>query len=245
MVCGPREIKLRPIIILALLAAVAAAEDVTTLPVVTNDLLAALDGGVPSEATAALVAIQGIYPKGAEAEQKGALKAIGKAAKSKDLQIRHGAFAALATLKVKGSSKYLGRWLKPPKRFKGEIPISYTEAIRAAGAIADPATLANLRKLADHQDLDIGVPATTALGGFRTLPTKRRKGLAIDLVDRLKRLTAKQRRKWSPEVSERKEKLATATVTALKALTGVDRTTPAGWERWKEKAEKKANPFPE
>lgn len=224
----------------ACLACPALADDLDEM---TAQLATALDTGSIPDAQQALTALPALYPKGTEEQQKAAVETVGKAAKSDDLTVRHGAFAALGTIRAKGSSKYLGRWLNPPKKFKGEIPISYPEAIRAAGQIADPTTLATLEDLSDHGDLAIAEVATVALGGFKDLPTKRRKALALDLVTRLEQLAATPRRKWSEEMATRKAALAAATTAALRGLTGKDYQTLEGWKKWKETAEKEANPF--
>ncbi|HEX5135568.1 MAG TPA: hypothetical protein VFY93_01220 [Planctomycetota bacterium] len=226
--------------VLLLLAGAALADDLVEM---TAQLAAALDTGSVPDAQKALSTLPALYPKGTEEQQKAAVEAVGKAAKADDLTVRHGAFAALGTIKAKGSSKYLGKWLNPPKKFKGEIPLSYTEAIRAAGQIADATTLAALQDLADHGDLPIAEVATQALGGFKDLPTKRRKALALDLVTRLEQLAAVPRRKWSEEMAARKATLAAATTAALRGLTGKDYQTVEGWKKWKETAEKEANPF--
>jgi hypothetical protein len=117
------------------------------------------------------------------------------------------------------------------------------EAFRAIGSIADLATLSQLKKLADHQELPLAQAATEALAGYRTLPTKRRKGLAFDLVERLERLAARQRRKQNEQVYIRKAALGASTVRALQGLTGKDYTTPEAWSEWKERAEKQRDPF--
>jgi len=222
------------------LAGAALADDLVEA---TAQLQAALETKSAADAQRALSQIPGLYAKGTDEQQKAALDAVGKAARSDDLTVRHGAFAALGTIKAKGSSRFLGRWLTPPKKFKGEIPSSYAEAIRAAGAIADPGTLSTLQDLADHNDLPIAEVATQALGGFKDLPTKRRKALALDLCTRLEQLSAQQRRKASEEVYARKAALAAATTAALRALTGKDFQTLEGWKKWKERAETEANPF--
>jgi HEAT repeat protein len=231
---------MRFVLALLLAAGAALSED---LAAVTAQLHAALEGNSLPDAQKALSAIPGLYAAGAEEQQKAAIEAVGKAAKSEDLSLRHGAFAALGTMKAKGSSKYLAKWLNPPKKFKGEIPPSYAEAIRAVGQIADPNTLEPLRELSDHNDLAIAEVATKALGGFKDLPTKRRKALAIDLCDRLEQLAATPRRKWSEEVAARKLALGAATTEALRGLTGKEYQTPEGWKSWKERAETEADPF--
>lgn len=198
-------------------------------------------------ATATLSSMPALYGREGveEADQKAAVKLIGKAAKSKELRMRHGAFAALGAIGEKGSSKYLKKWLNPPKKFKGEIPPTYAEAIRAAGKIADPGTLAQLQKLSNHKELPIAQEGTRALGGYHKLPTKRRKNLAIDLVDRLELLSAPPGRRSRGGEAERMRKasLASATISALKRLTGKDFATPKGWTLWKERASKQRNPF--
>jgi len=225
---------------LLLLAGAALAED---LAEVTAQLAAALDTGSVADAQGALSKLPPLYAKGTEEQQKAAVEAVGKAAKAEDLTVRHGAFAALGTMRAKGSSKYLAKWLNPPKKFKGEIPLSYIEAIRAAGQIADATTLATIEDLSDHNDLAIAEVATQALGGFKDLPVKRRKALALDLVNRLEQLAATPRRKWSEEAAARKATLAAATTAALRGLTGKDYQTLEGWKKWKEGAEGAANPF--
>lgn len=234
---------MRPVSLLILVAAIVHAGELGSLADANVALAEALAGDAPADAAAALASLSGLYPKAEEADRKEAVRLAGKAAKKKDLRVRHGAFAALAGMKAKGSSKYLGRWLKPPKRFKGEIDPSYAEAIRAAGAIADTGSLSTLLKLSNHSDIPIAKEATVALGGYHGLPTKRRKALAFDLVDRLGRLTAEQRRKASEEVYARKMELAGATVQALQRLTGVKRETTDGWKRWKEDNERTKDPF--
>lgn len=209
----------------------------------TSQLQAALEANSLPDAQKALSTIPGLYPAGAEEQQKAAIEAVGKAAKAEDLSVRHGAFAALGAIKAKGSSKYLTKWLNPPKKFKGEIPPSYGEAIRAVGQIADATTLEALLELSDHNDIPIAEVATKALAGFSSLPTKRRKALAIDLCTRLEQLAAQPRRKWSEEVAARKAALAVATTEALRGITGKDYQTPEGWKSWKERAEKEADPF--
>lgn len=229
------------------LAALASGEEPKTLVEATAMLEKALAKNVPNDATAALILIPKLWEVAEhEKEQKAAVAMVGKAAGNKDLRIRHGAFGTLGVLKVRGSSKYLTKWLNPPKRFKGEIPESYFEAFRALGSIADANTLDRLRKLADHGELEIARSATTALGGFHTLPVKRRKNLAFDLVKRLGDLTAPPgRRGWrnAEKMIARRQGLAAATVTALQRLTGKDYTAPEAWEKWMERARKQRDPF--
>lgn len=195
--------------------------------------------------TGALVDMPQLYKKAEEPDQKAAIALIGKGAKSKDLRVRHGAFAALGAIRAKGSSKYLKKWLSPPKRFKGEIPPSYNAAIRAAGSIADVATLSQLKKISNHSTLPIATKATEALGGYSTLPTKRRKGLAFDLVKRLRLLSAPPGRRggWRADERIRKASLAAATIKALRAITGKTYATSDGWQNWMNRAEKQRNPF--
>lgn len=231
---------MRILIATLLLTGAALAED---LAEVTAQLAAALDTGSIPDAQKALTALPPLYAKGTEEQQKAAVDAVGKAARAEDLTVRHGAFAALGTMRAKGSSKYLSKWLNPPKNFKGEIPLSYMEAIKAAGQIADATTLATLEDLSDHNDLAIAEVATQALGGFKDLPTKRRKALALDLVTRLEQLAAMPRRKMSEEVITRRTALGAATTAALRGLTGKDYQTLEGWKKWKETAESQANPF--
>lgn len=231
---------MRCILAAFLVCGAALAED---LAEATAQLQSALEANSLPDAQKALSTIPGLFAAGGEEQQKAAIEAVGKAAKSDDLSVRHGAFAALGTIRAKGSSKYLSKWLNPPKKFKGEIPPSYGEAIRTVGQIADATTLEALRELSDHNDLPIAEVATKALGGFKDLPTKRRKALALDLCTRLEQLAAQPRRKWSEEVAARKAALGAATTEALRGLTGKDYQTPEGWKSWKERAEKEADPF--
>ena len=198
---------MRPILALLVLALLSRAEEENTGPKTLAQAAARLQKGLkeslPNEATAALVDIPRLWGGAAdEKEQKLCVALVGKAAGNKDLRIRHGAFVALGEIRATGSSRYLKKWLNPPKKFKGEIPPSYLEGIRAAGRIADNSTLSKLQKLSNHQEIVIARAATAALGGYHVLPTKRRKALAFELVKRLERLSAKQRRKQSEGVCE-------------------------------------------
>ena len=168
---------------------------------------------------------------------------VGKAAKSKNLQIRHGAFAALGRIKAKKSSKFLGKWLNPPKKFKAEIPPSYIEAIKAAGEIADLSTMSGLLKLTSHPELTIAESATLALGGYHTLAPARRKKLAFELIKKHKWLSAPPGRRSRGDDWERKDRLAGTTVQALQKLTGKKFQTAKGWAKWQERAERQKNPF--
>jgi len=225
-----------------------AEQEVKTGPKTLAEAAAQLQKGLkeslPNEATAALVAIPRLWGSAAdEKEQKACVALVGKAAGSKDLRIRHGAFATLGEIRATGSSRYLKKWLNPPKKFKGEIPPSYLEGIRAAGRIADNSTLSKLQKLSNHQEIVIARAATAALGGYHVLTTKRRKALAFELVKRLERLSAKQRRKQNEAVYARKAALGEATVRALQGITGKKFTTLEGWQGWRDRAEKDRDPF--
>ena len=205
----------------------------------------ALADGYLNDAFGTLAGMPALYEKAEDADKKAAVQLIGKAAKSKDLRVRHGAFAALGAIRAKGSSKYLKKWLNPPRKFKAEIPGSYLEAIMAAGSIADTATLSQLRKISGHSELTIATKATEALGGYRRLPTKRRKALAFDLVKRLQLLSSPPGRRggWREEERMRKAALAAATIKALQGVTGKNYATADGWKAWQERAERQRDPF--
>ncbi|MGH7162086.1 MAG: hypothetical protein ACREID_01275 [Planctomycetota bacterium] len=236
---------MRNILVLALAAAPLAAEEpAPALAAVTAELVAAIENRLPAEAASAVARVPPAYAKGTQDEQKQALAAVGRAAREEDLRVRHGAFAALAAMKAKGSSKHLMKWLDPPREFKGESPASYVEAIRAAGEIADPPTLDRLEKLGDHGVLEIAAAATESLGGFRDLPVGRKKSLAFDLVDRLKGLSGRSRREGRDEqIYARKAQLALSTKTALQRLTGLAYESADGWSDWKERSKNKRDPF--
>ena len=237
---------MRNTLIILLLAAVAsAAEGEGSLGQAVAELEVALKGEDVNQTTTLLSSMPGLFKAAEEADQKSALQIIGKAVKTDDLRVRHGAMAALGAIGAKGTSKYLKKWLKPPKKFKGEIPPTYAEAMRAAGKIADASTLAQLRKLSNHFELTLAVEGTHALGGYHKLPTKRRKGLALDLVKRLELLSSPPGRRggWRESERMRKAGLGAATIQALKQLTGKSFGTPKGWTNWKEKAEKQRDPF--
>ncbi len=112
---------------------------------------------------------------------------VGKAASTNDVAKRHAAFAALAKMRHKGSSKYLKRWLNPPAR---KVKPSHIEAIKAAGVIADKGSLKTMLRLSDHKDTTVAVASSAALGGFATLPVGARKSLAIQLAKRAEKLGA-------------------------------------------------------
>jgi hypothetical protein len=209
-----------------------------------RDLEGALAEGDAAAAMTALAKVAEIYPKATEEERKVAVARTGEAVKFPDVAVRHAAFAALARMRAKGSSKHLAKWLAPPNDLKAESAASYVEAIRAAGAIADASTLETLEKLSDHRELDIAAAATEALGGFRSLPLGRRKALAFDLVDRLVQLASPSRRAdWSEGAVVRRTRLAQATGVALRNLTGKTFESADAWKAWKAEAEKRRDPF--
>ena len=148
----------------------------------------------PESPVALIEQITECYENAPAEEQKKAVRAIGSAARSKDIETRHASFSALGEIRAAGSSKYLRRWLAPPR--KGRVAESYFEAINAAGRIADRSTLAKLWKLSSHRNVEVAVAATKALGGYRSLPTKGRKTLAMDLVRRFQSLSSVGSRRW-------------------------------------------------
>lgn len=236
------------------------------------------NGGVP-EAAKRLDAITGKRAKGdateligrlvaayedaSTADQVIAVRALGKAAGAKDVPTRHAAFRALAKLRVEGSGKYLNRWMSPPK--KGTVHESHFKAIEAAGEIADPKTLVKLWKLGDHKNIDVAVAATRALAGYRTLPVKKRKKLAIDLVRRLEKNSSGGVRgraggpgrppeadqagvpygRRAPGSDDRAAHLRHAIARTLETLTGARCTSVPEWVSWRKRAKRMKDPFAE
>ena len=238
-------------LVLLLFVSIASAAD-SPLALTSTQLGGALAGSKYTAAIELLGRIAGLYASASKAEQKTAVKVVGKAAKSKDVQTRHGAFAALAAIGAKGSSKYLRRWLKAPKKPKP----SHLEAIRAAGKIADPNTLSTLLKQSKHHDIDVAIAATQALGRFSKLKPSRRKELAFDLIKRLEALgnmsagragrgMSEEQARKNPTIAAaiaRNERLGVATVLALQQLTGEKYRTVPSWFRWRKKW-KNQNPW--
>ena len=236
---------MRTSIVLLVLSAVVAGQGFGELAKATSSLRLALERGQGKQAVDALRAIPGQYPFADEKAQRQAVAAVGKAVRSSDQSVRRAALAALSVLHARGSSKYLAPWLDPPSRFKGPVPPEYIEAILAAGAIADNATLDRLRKLSRHADLTIAMTAMIALGGYHRLPVARRKELAFELVDRLTRLdaTVVSNKKKNRKARERNVGLAAAAVKALRQLTGQNLKTAVGWRNWKGLATTLRDPF--
>ncbi|MGQ0612853.1 MAG: hypothetical protein ACT4PV_03790 [Planctomycetaceae bacterium] len=242
---------MRNLAILALLASALRGEEEEpppqpppTLSQAVEELAKALADKAIDDVLTALPRVAGAYPGAAPDVRRASVAAVAQALKVDDLRVRHGAMAALGTMRAKGSSKHLTKWLDPPNDLKAEDPITYVEAIKAVGEIADPATLATLDKLSDHRELPIAVAGTVALGGYEDLPVGARKKLAFDLVSRLNMLTSSSRRAdWGESAILRRTQLGVATVTALQRLTGKKFETPDGWNRWKEEAERQRNPF--
>ncbi|MHC4973336.1 MAG: hypothetical protein ACYTG3_13490 [Planctomycetota bacterium] len=248
--------------VLILLCTVSAtAQDFGALVKATHSLRTALEADLPDDAAKALRAITRQYPFGDTRAQKGAVAAVGKAARSSDARTRHGAFRTLAALRARGSSRYLAPWLDPPAILPGPAPPSCLEAIRAAGAIADRATLPVLKKLARHDDVTIAEAAILAFGGYRRLPTPQRKRLAFGLVDQLRQMsleppmprkgkpsTKKQGTKGSEKKKEARTakervQLAAAMVKALQGLTGQKHRALEAWTKWRERAARLRDPF--
>jgi hypothetical protein len=205
------------------------------------------------------------YRNSPAAERNRAAVLVGKVASTSDVAKRHAAFAALAKMRHKGSSKYLKRWLNPPAR---RAKPSHIEAIKAAGMIADKGSLKTMLRLSDHKDTKVAVAASAALGGFATLPVGARKSLAIQLAKRAEKLGASgATRGWGRGASQstreskdsdsdpngrpttgrnaaqRRSSLLRATQTALREITGEQIHSAAEWGGWWRRAKKDKNPF--
>ncbi|MHC4816842.1 MAG: hypothetical protein ACYTF8_02105 [Planctomycetota bacterium] len=236
-----------PVLIL-LCTSLAAAQDFGALAKATRSLRTALGADLPDDATKALRAIEQQYPFGDTQAQKNAVAAVGKAARSAEVSVRHGAFRTLAALRAPGSSRYLDRWLDPPAVLRGPAPPSCLEAIRAVGAIADGRTLSTLKKLARHADVTIAETAILALGGYRRLPTPQRKRLAFGLVDQLRQMSLEApgeagKKAGAARTAKERVRLAAAMVKALQALTGQKHRALDAWIKWRRQAERLRDPF--
>ena len=98
---------MRTLVWLLLIAPFAVAEE--SLADVTAAVRQALEQDRVDDAVNALATMGPLYAKSEdEQDRTEAVRAAGKAAKSKDLGIRHGGFAALGAMRAKGSSKSSG-----------------------------------------------------------------------------------------------------------------------------------------
>jgi hypothetical protein len=206
-----------------------------------------------------------LYRNSPGAEQRRAAALVGRVAKAKDATHRHAAFEALGKMRHKGSSRFLKRWLNPPK---SKASRSHVEAIKAVGRIADRSTLKTMMRLSEHKNTEIAVAASRALGGFVSLPVPARKSLAIELAKRAEKLGASGgARGWgrgaatsrgerkdsdddpsgrlspSQQAAARRASLLHATQAALQEITGESIRSAAEWGGWWRRAKKDKNPF--
>ncbi|MHC4449351.1 MAG: HEAT repeat domain-containing protein [Planctomycetota bacterium] len=205
-----------------------------------------------------LARVPDAFESATKAEKLTALRLIGKAAASKNAELRLAAISTLGTLRAKGTSKYLKRWLSPKRNAKASE--THLAAINAAGKIADSATLKLLRKQAEHPDTEVATTATMALGGYHILDPRRRKALAFKLIRRLEGFASLRggrgrRGGGNPEEDGlgrdrgdsgkvvRVKRLAIATIMALRELAGVDLRTLPQWQQWRKDAKGVRNPF--
>ena len=220
-----------------------------------------------ADVIARIEAVAESYRDAPAPQQKSAAAAVGTAARSANVRVRHAAFGALGTMRHRGSSKYLKRWLNPPKR---KISESHLEAIRSAGQIADRSMLRHMRRLSDHKNTEVAVEATKALSGYKGLSVASRKQLAIELAKRAEKLgssggsrgwgrgaarsTTEEkpnenggdpsgRRNGNEDAAERRASLLRATGEALRELTGEKFYSALEWGGWWRQAKKQRNPF--
>ena len=234
-----------------MLASTVFAADVK-LPTMSERLGLALKKSEHAEALGLLERLPAVYAKAEGAERKKVVRAIGKAASSRHVPVRHGAFAALAKIRAKGSSKYLRRWLNPKKK----VTASHLEAIRAAGRIADKSTLPTLEKQSQHKHIEVAEDATLALGGYKWLAAAKRKALSFDLIKRLESLAqlnggrGGRRRseadaRADPVIAEqmkRRKRLVIATMLALQELTTQKFRSLPAWVAWRQ-TWRRSNPW--
>jgi hypothetical protein len=207
----------------------------------------ALAGGDIERAIQLLGRVPDAYETATREQKKRALRLIGKSAASKNEELRLAAISTLGTLRAKGTSRYLKRWLSPKRDTKPSE--SHIAAIKAAGRIADRSTLRVLRKQAEHPDTEVAETATVALGGYKILDPKYRKELAFKLIRRLESfatLRGGRGRGGGPGDAgkiARVKRLAIATILALRELAGVDLRTLPEWQEWRKSAKRVRNPF--
>ena len=219
------------------------------------------------EVTDCIDAVADGYAEASDKEKEAGIKAIGKAAKSKDKDVVLGAFEALGLLQAPGTGKYLKRHLSIPK--KGPYTKLQKVALETAKEIGDKSILGQLRKLADHKLDEVAVDATEALGGYKRLPVKDRKALAIGLITRLQKLSVvsggsrgygrglaestaeKTEETGTPDgrigsdgkADGRRTKLYSATRAALCDLTDQRFAEVGDWVGWAKDAKAKKDPF--
>ncbi|MHC4448550.1 MAG: HEAT repeat domain-containing protein [Planctomycetota bacterium] len=175
-------------VLVLLLATIAVAEEPTY-----KQKIAALQSALknkktsPDDVTEAIDAVSDGYLEATDAEKKLGVKAIGKASKSRNIEVRHGSFEALALMRAPGSGKYLKPYLNPPE--KGKISPTHLEAIKTARELGDKSILSNLIRLSNHKNLEIAMESTAAFGGYTRVSPKDRKKLAFRLVKRLNKLS--------------------------------------------------------
>jgi len=254
---------MRFVFVLCLSCCVWAAEE--TVPEVAQQLQKKLASGETEGSIDLVGRLVSHYPKAGKPDQVIAMRALGKAAGAKDVELRHAAFSALGKLHVPGSGKYLRRWLSPPK--KGDVAESYLKAIETAGEIADPRTLRKVVGLTDHKNEEVAVAAVRALGGYRTLPVPARKKLAMDLVRKLEQLSSGGTRGWGRgaaqstrreteetgtplgrptsgrDAAARAAVLRTAISRTLETVTGTRCGSVAEWVSWRKRAKRVKDPF--
>lgn len=254
---------MRIVIVLCLGASVWAADP--TVSEVARQLTQQLAAGKPDGGSDRIGFLVSRYAKGGAADRIIIVRTIGKAASAKNVEVRHAAFRALAKLQVAGSAKYLKRWLSPAP--KGAVSESTFKAIEAAGEIADPALRGRLLKLIDHKNVEVAVVAIRALAGYRTLPVRSRKKLAMDLIGKLVQLSSGGTRGWGRaaaqstkreieqagtprgrptsgmDAAERADHLRVALGRTLETLTGTRATSVAEWVGWRKRAKKLKDPF--
>ncbi|MHC4953170.1 MAG: hypothetical protein ACYTGZ_04715 [Planctomycetota bacterium] len=184
-------------------------------------------------AKAAFARAKGIQPNYESKKLGPVVNAIGKGVAHKDPVIALAAVDTLGAMRVKGSSKSLGKLISPPAKVTLDRVLLHVAAIAAAGLIHDKESQKPLAKAMLHTNKEIAVAAANAFAGFGSIDPKPRKALMKSLIKALGDLEKKAKSGRKEEDKERAKAVAEALNNSLAALAGSKGpTTSKEWSAW-------------
>jgi hypothetical protein len=154
---------------------------------------------------------------------------VGKGVGHKEAAIAQDAIETLGSMRVRGSSKLLKKYLTPPAKVDADKRPLYVAALGAAGQIADKESLKAIGKAVLNSDQEIAVAAGRAFGGFNALDEKPLNALLKSMVKTLATLEKRAAGK-DEKLKDSAAAAASAVNASLAKLTGKEGiATSADW----------------
>jgi hypothetical protein len=198
-----------------------------------KEINTAISKGDANAANAAFARAKGLKAEHVDKKFAPVTAAISKGVTSKNAAIATASIETLGSLRVRGSSKALGKLIAPAAKVPPEqLPI-VVAAISAAGSIGDKESLKALQKDLTHAQQEISVAAATAFSGYTALDPKPRMALVKSLVKSLAGIEKEKATAKDEKVKARAEATDTALNDSIALITGhKSARSSAAWNEW-------------